>query len=308
MPDRTQADVIKELTLAGSVAPTIIKLEHNVGSGTDLPEEIPLLATPKGPGVYDVSSVKKLIDEYRLNPERRKGTAVLADLDSFIDHANRFKNDDSVIFADPNPTSPSLTSVLNYHEGKADGEPRFGDHRGRYNFPLSDEWKCWIGKNGEDMGQAEFAEFIEDRIGDVLEPTEAMDSALKFAKSISCEFATPIRLVDLSRGLAIRVGGRIMQSVKLQSGESSLQFETTHQDESGAPLKVPGAVLLAIPVFLHGPLYQVPARLRYRTSNGMSWRFDLYRTDVIFQHAFQEAWERAKANTELPVLRGAPES
>lgn len=87
-----------------------------------------------------------------------------------------------------------------------------------------------------------------------------------------------------------------------------MQFSEQHQDEKGAPLKVPGAFLLGIQVFKGGALYQVPARLRYRVTNQVvSWSFALYRTDVLFQHAFTEACETAKAQTELPLFVGSPE-
>ena len=67
--------------------------------------------------------------------------------------------------------TPSLTSVLDYHpKGPASSldAARFGQHRGQYFFPLSDEWKSWNEKDGEDMSQSQFARFMEDRLPEVI--------------------------------------------------------------------------------------------------------------------------------------------
>src|SRR5438128_2600182 len=67
------------------------------------------------PAGKSLTSVKKFIDEYRTEPERREGLAALTTLDSFIDHTKRFADDDSAVFADVvSRTSAQLVSVLDY--------------------------------------------------------------------------------------------------------------------------------------------------------------------------------------------------
>ncbi|MDE8453326.1 DUF2303 family protein, partial [Klebsiella pneumoniae] len=83
-----------------------------------------------------------VFDQYRTNPLRRAGTATMLSLDSLIDHVNRFKDADTVVFADDSRSAPSMTAVLDYHRAGASGDPRFGKHRSLYAFPLSDEWKA----------------------------------------------------------------------------------------------------------------------------------------------------------------------
>ncbi|WP_246152685.1 DUF2303 family protein [Sphingomonas montanisoli] len=99
-------------------------------------------------------------DAWRTQPRDRRGVATLLTLDSLIDHANRFKDGESVVFADNDRAKPSITVVLDYHPG---GEavkvaPRFGAHRGHYAFPLSDEWKAWLEQDGKPMKMAAFAD------------------------------------------------------------------------------------------------------------------------------------------------------
>ena len=259
------------------------------------------------PRELHAAGIKAFVDEYRTEPERRMGTATLFDLASFIAHVVRFSDEDSVLFADPNEKAPALLGVLDYNRGGT-GKPRFGEHRARYAFPLANEWLKWIGQSGTVMSQQPFAEWIENRLADFA-PTDAIGPGVQaFVDQIGGAFASPSRLLELAHNLTIRVGSKIHQAHNLASGETQFTYVTEHQDESGAPLKVPSAFLLAIPVFRGGARYQIPARLRHRVKEGsVTWFFELYRTDVVFDHAFKEACDRAQKDTGLPLLYGTPE-
>ncbi len=210
---------------------------------------------------------------------------------------------------------PSLQGVLDYHRQGAEGKPRFGKHRAVYNFPLSNEWRAWKDKNCTAMSQQEFAEFLEDRITDVIAPPDMVgapldrdDPMVHLASMLGGAFASPTKLMELSRGLSVRANEQVRQATNLSSGEVSLQFTSEHQDEAGQPLKVPNLFLIAIPVFLSGALYRVAVRLRYRLRAGaISWFYELHRTDLVFDHAFTEACNKARAVTDLPLFVGSPE-
>lgn len=291
-------------------------------------EEIraPLLIVPNGKHVV---AVKEHLDAYRERPERREGTARITDLTSFIEHVYRFKDADSAVFVKDTMPDASMTAVLDYHEREnaAEGEeppggrPRWGKHRSHYAFPVSDEWKAWAGRNGPQgkMGQKDFAEFIEDRIGDVIAPPDFTHAEFdgnqadldlqKLADLLgSGGFAGQTRLLELSRGMSISVNERAKQITNLSSGEAQILWETTHSTESGGPLKVPGLFLIGIPVFRNGPIYRIAVRLRYRLNEGrLHWFYEMYRVDKVWLHAMTEAVERVRAETGLPVFFGAPE-
>lgn len=256
---------------------------------------------------YAFHDIKPLLDKYRLYPERRKGTAELDDLPSFISHTKRFADADSVIFADRE--GPALRAVLNYHRHGADGQPQFGDHSALYEFPLSDEWTTWTSRNGKPMTQADFAAFIESRLAD-LDGGAPGPSATAFAERVACEYASPSRLIALSRGLTVREDSRVVNAQNLSTGETQLVFETSHTttDKDGGPLTVPGAFLIAIPVFRRGAPYQIAVRLRYRKADAkIVWYFEMHRHDVVFDHAFDEACAGALQGTGLPLFLGRAE-
>jgi uncharacterized protein YfdQ (DUF2303 family) len=265
----------------------------------------PSLLLPEG---IEAHSIKELVDEWRTAPERREGTAQLADLESFIAHANRFKDADSALFAKPDRKGPSLTSVLDYHRQGGDGAPRFGRHRGVYPFPLSEEWRAWVAGNGQKMDQVAFAEFIEEHIIDVADPGSAGEQAKALAAAAELTFSSASTLLGLSRGLTIRQGLRVKNVSSLQSGEMSMHFDVENADEKGAPLKLPNAFLVKLRVFDRGAVYLIAARLRFRAAGGsVTWWYELYKHDVVFDDAFIEACTRARDETALPLFLGAPE-
>lgn len=300
-PSRTEAGAVANVVRRLSKPQTMpVKAGAPDGSAMDL------VLVPEG---FNVMSVKKHLDEYLDAPRRREGTAELADLDSFTAHVNRFRDDGSVIFADrSNENAPTLTCVLDYHPIGAKSPPRNAKHRARYAFPLSDEWKEWKAKNKKSFAQVDFAQFIENRIADVAAPESAHAGALEFRDTLGCTFATSVKLLELSRGLEVRVESVAKEIRRLENGEGQVIYTETHKDASGQTLSIPSAFLIAIPVFRSGPRYQLPIRLRYRMNGPISWFYEIYRDDVVFDHAFAEACATANEVTTLPVLQGKPEA
>lgn len=255
-----------------------------------------------------LESIKPFLDQYLKAPELRKGTAEVRSIGSFIEHANRFKDKDSAIFAFDDSKSPTLTAVLDYHPaGEPDAGARFGAHRTLYRFPLSDEWMAWTGIAGRAIDQRSFAEFLEDRIEDVLEPTVVPPNVAALAARLGLTLASCDRLLELSRGLSVNVDTKVKNVQNLSTGEASIVFEESHRD-GGAPLKVPNGFVISIPIFRGGATYALPVRLRYRIkADGVSWTVVIARADEAFRNAFMESCVQAQSATELPLFYGAPE-
>jgi len=262
-----------------------------------------VLAVPKGKTLH---SAKQFLDEYRSAPDRKRGTATLTTLKSFCDHVKRFADKDSALFANTDPRTPSLTAVLDYHEGK-NGSARFGQHRAVYSFPISDEWRAWT--STRPMPQADFAQFIEDHLHDVIDPSSAGKEAWGFVEQLEIALSTPSQLLALSKGLTVYVEAKAKHTVNLSTGEGSLQFETEHRDATGAPLKVPRGFAVGVPVFTGEARYSLPIRLRYKVREGrVTWELLPHRVDQAFRHAVTEACDKASAETGLPLFYGTAET
>lgn len=271
----------------------------------------PMLLARQG---TQLTAIKDQLAKYAIAPDRREGVAKFEDLASFIGHVNRFKDESSALFASSGPVAaagtvrgaPTLTAVLDYHHPTAgDRGPRFGRHRSHYSFPLSDEWTAWLAKEGEAMTSSDFAAFLEERIVDVALPGDKLDP---IAARLGMTFAGPQRLLDVARGLTIRVNSVVRNAQVLASGEVQLQYTTEHQDGEGKPLNVPTGFLICIPVFRRDTPYEIAVRLRYRTSGGtISWFYDLHRAQASLDDALKLACDRAQKETALPLFFGSPE-
>lgn len=250
-----------------------------------------------------------MFDDYRTYPTRRRGTAALTDLDSFVAHVNRFKDDDSAIFARDDRANPALTAVLDYHLAGSTSQARFGQHRSSFAFPLSDEWKAWVAGDKKPMAMIEFAAFLEDRIIDVLDATADLPEDMqKFVAATGGNIASPSKLMEIAVSLKVHEKSNVGETVNLSSGEGEISFVSTHTDASGKPLRVPNLFLIGVPVFKGDSAYRVAARLRYRKRDGsLAFWYELWRKDAVFDHAFGEALDKVRAETALPVLLGSPE-
>jgi uncharacterized protein YfdQ (DUF2303 family) len=245
-------------------------------------------------------------------PERRTGTAKLTDLRSFIAHVKRFADTDSAVFAIDERANPRLVGVLDYHREGATASPRFGQHRAEYTFPLSDEWKAWTGRIARPFTQAELAQWLEDRILDLLDPSQVGESNRTLAERLGIKLAGPATLTALARDFAVRADVRVAQAVVLSTGETSVSYDETHETQSkktGGKIEVPGGFVIAVPVFRNGAAYQMLARLRYRLNGGViSWFVAIEGVDRVFDHAISEAIDHVHEATQLPVYRGMPEA
>ncbi len=263
-------------------------------------EHVVIATVPEGRTLHDLTSK---IEALRLTPRRHKGIARVTRLDAFIALTNRFKDGGTALFCDDS-SAPSLVAVLDYSQAAADGGPRYGEHRVVYDFPLSEEWRAWA-QDLQHLSQQQLAAFLEDRLADVVDPAGTDVDELK---ALGLKTATGAELLTLSRGLTVRVDAKVASATNLQTGEGMLSYEESHAGADGAPLRVPGGFIIAIPVFAHGARYKLPVRLRYRVKGGaVTWSLQVHRADVAMTHALDEACTRAAQETGAPLYYGTPE-
>lgn len=278
-------------------------------NGVGLPSSFPL-AFDRRQGGIGIKSLRDEAEKWRTVPERKKGVAKLATLQSFIDLTNRHKDEHSVIFAQAEWPTPSLTAILNYNQSGETGAARFGDHRFVYPFPLTDEFKAWAAHDytitQEAMTQGEFAKFIEDRVFELADATEIEKQT--FEPLLRTSFASPSGMMSLSRGLQVNVESVAKAGVTLTSGESEIQFVEEHKDAKGEKLIVPGLFMISLPAFIGGEPVRIPVRLRYRVRGGsIVWFYQMYRWKEFLRERVVADLERAVDETNLDAFEGSPE-
>lgn len=261
---------------------------------------------PEGEGVPvllhkgGASGLKSILDSYRTTPERTAGTASLVTLASLIDHARRFRTDATVTFCDP--AKPSVTVVYDYDTS---AKTAWRKHRAHYPFPLSREWKAWAAADGQWMGQAEFASFLEDHAADVVAPDDDVKDAVAELGRIDIRAASPSQILAASKGLDVTVSSNVTNRVNLANGGVRVVFD----EEVKSPVEVPGGFVIAIPMFDgETEAVAVPVRLRLRIEKAaIKWGIALLHADRALREAVEEAVKRFTAETSVPVLYGSPE-
>ncbi len=321
-----------------NIAQTVAKLMEQGGTVDILDQEKVqrylneplLLAVPDGQKVQDTTAQLRAAQQL-LKPFQRKGTAKLTTVKSLIEWANRFKGTGSVLYAQNDAASPSLTCIADYHEAgaatidyySADPTARHCHHRAVYNFPLSKQWQAWLKVSGQAQSGVEMGVFLEDNILDVIDPhlqltspgiagaeaTEADLRLIDIARRLEGSYGTGAQLLGMAKSFTVNETADYTVANNLTTGEHTIQVKSEHIDGTGQPIRVPKLFLIAIPVFENGPAYRLPVRFQYRKS-GPTVKFILTLHDPKHakDHAFDEAASHAATETGLPILFGTPEA
>lgn len=293
-------ELVKELATEASAA-TIVNVTTE-GLGEGLPASVPVVFDRKQQAFR---SPKALLEEFRLAPQRRRGTATADTLESFIALTNRHKDENSALFGRAIWPSPSLLAVLNYDA--AGSEARFGDHRISYEFPLTEEFKAWVEANARPMGQDVFAAFLEEHAAELAAPMDG--ERAEYERLFGEAMATPQEVVMLSRHLEVHVNAKAKQGVRLQTGERQVEFSEDHVNAKGEKVSIPGVFMVSVRAFVDGEAVRIPARLRYRIAGGdIKWLYQLYRWEFFLREQVQRDLEEAAQKTALPSYEGMPEA
>lgn len=306
MASAYEADALNLVASLGrdASAPALLSIPTQ-GLGPGLPSHVPVL--------FDRANQKVIpLLEYitaAKPPLERKGTAKVETLASFIDLVNRHKDVHSAIFAATSWPSPKLLAVLNYHQ--TDGTARYADHRVEYTFPLTDEFKAWVGHNGKEFDQVGFAAFLENHAAELSTPLPG--EIAEFERLFKERFANPNELIDLSRSLEVFQSAKVKQGVRLQTGERQVIFTTEHTTANGEPVDIPGIFMVSVAPFVSGDAeaqtVRIPARIRYRIKGGeIAWFYQLYRWEFWLRERVQGDLAIAAKATELPAYEGTPET
>lgn len=241
----------------------------------------PFVLVPDGAGLH---SVERFLEK----PVRTHRKVCALRLESFTSYVNRFKTEQTVIFADAGPNGANLKAVLDYD---APGKPEWGSHRVVYTCPQTVEWQRWTQRNGNRFNQKDFAEFLEMATGDIANPPGA-------------------HMLEIARTLQARSTVDFKSGVRLQTGNVQLQYETQTESRAGEKgnLEIPEVFTLGLRVFEGGPPYRQDALLRYRIDGGkLTFFYTLVNPHLTVQAASEEIVKGVKELTGIEVLSGSLE-
>lgn len=240
-----------------------------------MPDDIEALALPPG-----WTAQRFAPDEDQRPTPRRTARVIEAhEVGGLISYVKRFKDASTALYCKADKT-PQVLAILDDHQP---GQPMHAKHRALFGCPHTEEWTRWTAMDRKPKAQQEFAEFIEDNLRDIVEPTGA-------------EFLTHVtNLVD-TRSTEFK------SATRLSDGMVQFQFVET---DGGQSVKFPTRIAIAVPVFMGLPTrYRMDLRIKYRAGkDGLAMWYEIDRPDLTKTAAYAELLKLVEEQTGLQVHR-----
>ena len=207
----------------------------------------------------------KDLEPFSERPREIRQTAVMQDVNSLVAYTERFAGEESSLYLN---MGQGVFTVWLDHPGN--GDPRWRKHKATYTPQRSLEWTAWHEMNRKRLGQVELAEFLEERIGDIVvpEPNLVLQAALEFEEAVNFVVGSTHNLDN-----------------------GNVQFQFTKDNAAGRKVEFPHRLALSIPVHENEPSRTVEIRLRYRVSSegGLSFVLSFVeKPEAILKDALEE--------------------
>jgi uncharacterized protein YfdQ (DUF2303 family) len=256
----------------------------------DAPEGRTFIALPLSDGGYKLEQITSPNKADVLMPKVVTQHVKMQTADSMGKYINRFKNSDTVLFADI--ASDTIVSVIDYHEAIDESDnmlsPRLGVHRATMTLPKSLEWQTWTRASGQLMSHVAFATFLEENAVDVKSPVGAdlleLCRDLQVAQNVN--FGSSVRMGDLTQ-------------VNYQKDQDAL---------SKGSIALPQWIMLSIPVYFGEPSVAVMAFMRRQIDDGkLKLGIQLSRAENVRQDEFHRIVDWLSDEVEgLTTVYGTP--
>ncbi|MDP8961520.1 MAG: YfdQ family protein [Actinomycetota bacterium] len=232
-------------------------------------------------GTYDV-------ERYRNAPVTRRGTVHVHTPDALVTYARRCLDEEaSTLWGDLE--AATITVVLNDHGKLQIGSPGWADHRAILQLRPSPEWEAWTRIDGGWRSQVELAEFLEERVQDIVDPDGAT-------------------LLEVARTFHATSTARFKSAIALHSGEQQLVYEQEIDGKAGrtGQAEIPREFTLFIRPFFGTDPVDVHGQFRFRVREGsLALGVRLLRVQDVRRGAIGEALEVVSQELALPAIEGA---
>lgn len=231
------------------------------------------------------------LERYLPAPTRARGLVTLQDAASFVAWIKERATPATRIYATaPWPNGPHYMAVMD--DTVAADAPTWRQWRAAYTPLPSPEWAVWNGGNGKLASQKDFAEFLEMNADDIFssQPSEP----------------TSAQMLELAGSLTATTKAEFSSAVRVQNGNTSIRYsETTTATGGNSSIEVPQEFQLSIPIFVGGPHYKFPAKLRYRIQNNqLMLGYAIVRPHKVIETATNDVTERIGTESGLLIYTG----
>lgn len=229
---------------------------------------------------FDVIDVT---EDYGEAPRRPKGNVTVRTVEDFVAYVKRHEYDNTVVFADDHG---GMRAVIDHHGPEAAG---WRDFTATLQRQKTVHYEAWMKASQGEIPQEAFANFLEERIGEIVEPDGGplLDAAEHFRAHKIVSFRS---------------------QNKLSNGQRQLEYveEVQGGNEQNGSLRLPERLTLLLQPFRDSDSFNVEVRLRWRLSD-KTVLFRLLFDDQL-KDRLEEVYEAAIAEVDTgliaPVLRG----
>ena len=240
------------------------------------------------PRDYKVESLRNLMP-----PDRIRQNVVMLEAGSFIDYVNRFKTDDTLIFADVTDQGASFIAVLDYHSKAPDLKVAYACHNARFGTVRTREFNDWMAADGKKMDQIAFATFLEEAQKVFVSPSGA-------------------DLLEIVKSLEGHSDARFNSAIRLDSGARKFTFDEDVVVKGNATtvqggVEIPAMIKAGISPFEGTDAWEINARLKYRIENRklVLW-YETINPHRIVRDAVVMITEQIAEKTKIIPLIGRP--
>lgn len=282
MNDRTNSTTqIAAATLDGDTGKLLMHLTTAAIGTERVGDSVHLLVPPS----FQHMDITGLVEKAATTPNRKRGHVQLKDLPSLLSYcADQASMASGYIYADTD--SRAITAVFNDQRHIL---PGWRDHRATFKAEFTPEFARWSQNNGKDMGQTEFAEFVEDNLADITEPSAQA-------------------LLEVATTIQAKTGINFSSAKRLQDGQTQITYTENIEASAGAggAMQIPKDFALGLRIFRNGEGYRLRARLKYRLHAGaVKFRYELDRPERAVEDAFAGYVAELREKSGYVVLLGA---
>lgn len=273
----SEVEAVSELVLSAQAKPAVF----------EAPEGRTFVAVPCAEGGFKLEHITSPNKADVLMPKIASQHVKMQTSESLADYVNRFKNDNSVLFADID--SDTVVGIVDYHEAATSGgvKAHLLQHRATLRLPKSLEWQTWSAVSDKLMTHQQFATFLEENSVDVVSPVGA--DLLELCRDLqviqNVNFGSTVRMGDLT--------------------------QVSYQKDSDATAKgtiaLPASIILSIPVYFGEPKVSVMAFMRRSIEDGkLRLGVKLSRAESVRQAEFHRIVDTITESVGVTTVYGTP--
>jgi uncharacterized protein YfdQ (DUF2303 family) len=204
------------------------------------------------------------------------------EVDSFIDFVKYYKADVSRLYCVEG--SGKFLAVIDDQQPLVQ-IPASRKFRGELALQKTPEWAAWSGQAEKNIGQMDFALFLEDNGRFVVKPSAA-------------DFLQVALTLEAKKGVNFKSG------LRLENGDHKLLFEEDTRTTAGVKgeLEIPHDFTIELKLYHGGGLVRLDGKLRYRIASGqIAFYFKFPGLENIVREYVSGIRKRVAKETGLPV-------